>query len=53
MVVTGNDDPADQANRQRRWLELRTLQWGADGTRLLRPMASRNGPAPLDLLLLK
>jgi hypothetical protein len=35
--------PPDRGDGQRRWLEQLTQQWEADGTRLLRPMASREG----------
>jgi hypothetical protein len=40
--------PPDRADGQRRWLEQLTLQWEADGNHLLRPMASRDAPTPLD-----
>jgi hypothetical protein len=46
--ATGNGPP-DRGEGQRRWLEQVTQQWEADGTRLLRPMGSRDSPKPLDL----
>jgi hypothetical protein len=39
----------DRGKGQQRWLEQLTQQWEADGTHLLRPMASREAPKPLDL----
>jgi len=41
--------PPDRGEGQRRWLEQLTRQWEADGTRLLRPMGSREAKAPHDL----
>jgi hypothetical protein len=40
--------PPDQGEGQRRWLEQLTRQWEADGTQLLRTMASREGVTPND-----
>jgi len=42
------NDPPDRGDGQRRWLEQLTLQWEADGNRLLRPMASLDAPRPVD-----
>lgn len=39
-------EPPDQGDRQRRWLELSTLQWEADGNHLLRPMGWQDGHPP-------
>ena len=38
--------PPDQGDRQRRWLELRTLQWQADGNHLLLPTGWQDGQPP-------
>jgi hypothetical protein len=43
----GNSLP-DRGEGQRRWLEQLTQQWEADGSHLLRPMASGEGAAPND-----
>lgn len=40
------NEPPNQGDRQRRWLELRTLQWVADGNHLLRPMSWRDSQPP-------
>ena len=45
--ATGNGPP-DRGEGQRRWLEQLTQQWEADGTHLLRPMASKEGGHPKD-----
>ena len=42
------NEPPDRGDRQRRWLELRTLQWEADGNHLLRPMGLLDGQPPVE-----